>query len=153
MIRGRQFGAMLVVTSAFVVAVGAASGDQTFGKGVTLKDATSIANLYSTPEKFLGKSIRIDGVVTAVCEEMGCWMGIAAKDTPEHILLAKVDDGVIVFPVSARGRDASVQGVFQKIGAADSESKEAARAQPSKDPKIAAFRQTYQVKATGAVVR
>jgi hypothetical protein len=47
-----------------------------FGKGVTLKEATPLKALFETPEKFVGKTIRIDGVVTAVCAEMGCWMAL-----------------------------------------------------------------------------
>jgi len=153
MVRGMKSGVTAAIIGAVAIAAAVASGDQTFGAGVKLKDATPIAALYSTPEKFLGKTVRLDGVITSVCEEMGCWMALAAKDKPEQIILAKVHDGVIVFPVSARGHDASVQGVFEKIGAADSETKEAAQKQNLKDPKAAAFSQTYQVKATGAVVR
>ena len=51
--------------------------------------------------------VSIEGVVTAVCEHMGCWMMLApAGAAGEHpaTLRLKVEDGVIVFPVSARGR-------------------------------------------------
>jgi len=145
--------AMVLVAGVLAVASVAAQGDKTFGKGVSLTDVTSIDALYSTPEKFVGKSIRVDGVVTAVCEEMGCWMALASKDKPEQTVRAKVEDGVIVFPLSAKGRNASIEGVFEKIGGNDEHSKEAAREQAAKDAKAPAFSQTYQVKATGAVVR
>jgi hypothetical protein len=145
--------ATVILASVLAAGALAAAGDQTFGKGVQLKDATAIADLYATPEKFVGKSIRVDGVVTAVCEEMGCWMALAAKDAPAQTVRAKVEDGVIVFPLSARGKHASIEGVFEKMAAGDAHSKEAASEQAAKDGKAPAFSQTYQVKATGAVVR
>ena len=40
----------------------------------TLKDATPIADVVKSPKDFVGKTIRVDGVATAVCEAMGCWM-------------------------------------------------------------------------------
>ena len=45
--------------------------DQTLGAGVKLAEATPIADLYKNPEQFVGKTVRLDGLVTAVCQEMG----------------------------------------------------------------------------------
>jgi len=130
-----------------------ARADQTIGAGVKLKEATPIADLYAHPEKFVGKTIRIDGVVTGVCEEMGCWMAIAPKDKQEQTVRFKVEDGgAIVFPVSARGKNASAEGVFEKIATSDEHANEAAKEQ-TKDAKAPEFSRQYHVKATGAVVR
>lgn len=136
------------------VAALSASGDQTFGAGVKLTEATAIKALYDSPEKFLGKTIRIDGVVSAVCEEMGCWMALATKGSPAQTVRFKVDEGKgVVFPISAKGKTASAEGVFEKIAADDAHANEAAREQAAKQPKAPEFTKTYQVKATGAVVR
>ena len=43
---------------------------------------------------------------------MGCWMDITTDDESAKIQI-KVEDGVIVFPVSARGKRALVQGVVE----------------------------------------
>ena len=53
-----------------------------YGAGVTLTKATPISELYASPEKFVGKTVRVDGVVTAVCTEMGCWLAIGARTIP-----------------------------------------------------------------------
>jgi hypothetical protein len=142
----------LAMAALSVVAI-AAAGGQTFGDGVRLTETTTISALYAQPEKFVGKAIRIDGVVTSVCEEMGCWMALAEKGKPDQTVRFKVEDGKVVFPISARGKNASAEGVFQRIEKADKEANEAAREQTAKDTKAPAFSQTYQVKATGAVVR
>ena len=146
---------LLTVAAAVIAVVGVAAQDGAkLGAGVTLTEATPIAALYESPEKFIGKTIRIDGVVTGVCEEMGCWMALSADGKAEKTIRFKVEhEGELVFPVSARGKKASAQGVFVKIAADDKEANEAAREQTKAQPKTAEFGKTYQVKVTGAVLR
>ena len=135
------------------VAVVSAAGDEKFGKGVSLTEATSIKALYETPDKFVGKTIRIDGVVTAVCEEMGCWMALGETDKAENTVRLKVDhDAGIVFPIAAKGKAASAEGVFEKIAAGDKEAKEAA-AEHAAHTKGSDFGKKYQLKATGAIIK
>ena len=142
---------LVLVLSAVVLG---AVADAKLGAGVTIKDVTAIAELYASPEKFVGKPVRIDGVVTAVCTEMGCWMALASPDKPEQTVRFKVDHGVaIVFPISARGKEASAEGVFEKIGAGDEEAKEAAREHTAAQPNASTFGTTYQIKASGAVIK
>jgi len=132
---GIMCGAALVV---------AAEGTK-YGKGVTLDTATSVATLLATPEAYVGKTVRVDGVVTNVCQEMGCWIEIADDDKGPGLQF-KVDDGVIVFPKEAKGRRASAEGTFEAIGTPD----EAAREQQQKSELKAPPR--YRIKAMGAVI-
>ena len=137
-----------VVLAAAVVT---AASDEKFGAGVTLTEATPIAAIHEKPAEFVGKTVRIDGVVTAVCQEMGCWMALSTDDKGTKTIRLKVDHGVgITFPVSAKGKNASAQGVFEKISADDKEGNEAAGEAGAKAGDFAA---TYQLKATGAVVK
>lgn len=123
-------GALLVVPGLAAVA------DETkLGAGVSIKEATPIATILAAPDAFVGKTIRVDGVATAVCEDMGCWMSIASETDAEKTIRVKVEDGVIVFPVSAKGKKVSAEGVFEVVGPKDAETKR------------------YQLKGTGAVIR
>lgn len=123
-----------------------------YGAGVTIAKATPIKDLYASPEKFVGKTVRVDGVVTAVCTEMGCWLALGAADNPDQAVRFQADhDGKIVFPISLKGQKASAEGVFVKIGAADHEAKEAAGEHAHAQPKAAEFGNRYQVQVTGAV--
>ena len=132
----------------------AAAADQTLGAGVKLTEATSIASLYAAPDRFVGKTIRLDGVVTAVCEEMGCWMALGDSADAKQTVRFKVDhDGALTFPIAARGKRASAEGVFERIDAADKEGNEAAREQLAAQPTASDFGKKYQVKVTGAVVK
>jgi hypothetical protein len=143
-------GALVAVA---VVGLVAAAPDEKLGKGVTLTEATPLKALYDTPEKFVGKTIRIDGVVTAVCEEMGCWMALGESATAENSVRLKVNhDGKIVFPISAKGKMVSAEGVFEKVSATDKESKETIKEQ-SAVMKVTDFSKTYQINTTGAVIK
>jgi hypothetical protein len=129
-------------------------GDEKLGKGVTLTEATPIKALYDTPEKFAGKTVRIDGVVSAVCEAMGCWMALADPRDEKLVVRFKVDHGTgIVFPIAARGKQASAEGTFEKIAATDAEGREAATEHAGHSSNQAAFASTYHIRATGAVIK
>jgi len=153
----------------------------TFGTGVKLQTAVKVADLLAAPDQYLGKTVRVDGTVKAVCQNMGCWIQIAdAPDGPA--VQFKVDDGVIVFPKDAAGRRASAEGTFEAMPAEEDHeaghattpdqhaehakaaaqhaehAKEAAQhAEHAKQPEAAkpaaaAEPPKYRVKATGAVI-
>ena len=146
--------------------------EMNIGAGVTLTEATPIAALIKTPQEYTGKKVRVDGIATAVCASMGCWMAVAEsteKDAPT--VRFKVEhEGAIKFPMSAKGKRVSAEGVFEAIADGDAHGKEAAaehakhdaQAKPhpemkhdkkhdaGHDAKVSA---AYHIKATGAVVR
>lgn len=82
-----------------------------YGKAFTVKDETRISEILATPEKFAGKKVKVRGIVTNVCAERGCFLNIKG-DKKFQELQFKVDDGVIVFPASAQGREAVAEGVI-----------------------------------------
>jgi hypothetical protein len=128
-----------------------ASQETKLGAGVTLTEATPVNALIEKPAEFVGKKIRVDGVATAVCEEMGCWLALSADGAKDSkTVRLKVEDGVIVFPISAKGKNVSAEGVFEEIGAKDAHGQEAAGEHAKHD---AAASKTYQIKATGAVIK
>jgi hypothetical protein len=142
------------VLAALVLALAAmpltAAAPETFGAGVSLEEATPITALIQQPDAFEGKTVRVEGVVTAVCAHMGCWMALAAPEAPSAgTVLLKVDDGVVVFPVSAKGRRAVAQGVVQRVGGtAEGHEAAAEHAHATGQGRPA----QWQIKATGAIV-
>ena len=142
----------LVAACVLAVATVAVSAEDTrLGAGVTLKDATPIQALIEKPGDYVGKTIRVDGVATAVCQSMGCWLAVGEtddKDAPTVRL--KVEDGVIVFPVSAKGKKVSAEGMFEQIAATDEHGAEAASEHAKHDAKAS---KKYQIKATGAIIK
>src|SRR5262245_508919 len=140
----------LLTVGVLVLAVPVSAEETKLGSGVTLKESTSIKTLVEQPATYVGKTIRVDGVATAVCSHMGCWMAVAAQgDEQGPTVRLKVDDGVIVFPVTAKGRKVSAEGVFESVGATG-DSKDAAAEHATHDAKAS---QQYQLKATGAIIQ
>jgi len=103
----------LVIAMAAVSSVLAGDGDN-YGDGVTIDAAVPVETLLSSPDDYIGKAVRVDGVITGVCKKRGCWMQITDPDTGNGVRI-KVDDGVIVFPYTAMGKKASAEGVFDAV--------------------------------------
>jgi hypothetical protein len=133
-------------------AMAAAGAETKLGKGVKLGKATPIEALTTKPKEFVGKTVRVDGVAKAVCAMMGCWMAVAVDETDpaSPTVRLKVEDGVIVFPMSAKGKKVSAEGVFELVRAHDMEAREAAGEHAKEDPNASP---QYQIKATGAVIK
>ena len=144
--RGLVCAAILVAATTMM-----AAQETKLGAGVTLKEATPLSALIEKPAEFVGKTVRVDGIATAVCEEMGCWLALSADGAKDSkTVRLKVEDGEIVFPISAKGKNVSAEGVFEEIGGADAHAKQAAGEHAKHD---AAASKTYQIKATGAVIK
>jgi hypothetical protein len=139
------------VVLGMILALGTVGEETKIGAGVTLADATPIASIVKAPQDYVGKVVRVDGVATAVCEAMGCWMAVADSDKAgaPTVRLKVDDDGAIKFPMSAKGRLVSAQGTFTAIGD-DAHGKEAASEHAERDAQAS---KTYQIAATGAVIK
>jgi hypothetical protein len=88
-----------------------AAGSTHYGKPFTVTEETKISAILAAPEKFAGKKVKVRGTVTSVCAERGCFLNIKG-DQKFQELQFKVDDGVIVFPADALGREAVAEGVI-----------------------------------------
>lgn len=86
----------------------------TYGEPLTLTEVTAVSTILDDPAGYLGKRVLVRGMVVEVCEQKGCWMDIASDRDFEKIQV-KVDDGVIVFPLTARGKQAVVEGVVEQL--------------------------------------
>ncbi len=87
---------------------------QTFGAGLTLPESTAVSKILENPDSFVGEKLQVQGLVIDVCAKRGCWLFIAG-DKPFEKIRIKVVDGEIVFPMIARGKEAVVEGVLEKI--------------------------------------
>ncbi|KPJ98687.1 MAG: hypothetical protein AMJ60_07445 [Desulfobacterales bacterium SG8_35] len=91
-----------------------ASNVETFGEKLTISEITKISEILAAPEQFVGKKVLVKGMVVDVCAKRGCWMYLAS-DKPFEKIQIKVLDGVIVFPMSARGKEALVEGEIEAL--------------------------------------
>jgi len=96
---------------ALCLTVGLSAAVKKYGKPLTLKETTKISDIYANPDKYKDKRVKVQGPIVDVCAEKGCWLAIGSDKDFESIRF-KVDDGVMVFPVSVKGLKATVEGVI-----------------------------------------
>jgi len=97
-----------------------------YGEELTLTDTTRIADILADPDAFVGQRVLVTGTIVGVCEMRGCWMELASESESET-LRVKVEDGVIVFPMSARGLTAVAEGVVERLELTQEQALEQAR--------------------------
>ena len=85
-----------------------------YGKGVTLQESTPVSVILDNPEEYVGKVVRVEGMILEVCAKRGCWIYVAGDRQGEKIQV-KVVDGEIVFPMEAAGRIGVVEGIVEEL--------------------------------------
>lgn len=85
-----------------------------FGESVDENKLVAISSILSSPETFVGETVTIQGTIVGVCSRRGCWVDLASDARFEKLRL-KVRDGDMVFPMSAKGRQALATGVVTSI--------------------------------------
>jgi hypothetical protein len=108
-----------------------------FGAPITETANTALGALLREPAKYDAKTIRTEGVVSAVCKSMGCWMEIAEPGGQAHIKMAGHSFFV---PKDASGHRAVVQGTV--LRPSNDECSQEAKAQTGAVAKI-------EIEATG----
>ena len=130
---------------------------QTYGAGVEDIESISISDIAADPEAFDGRTVRIEGMVTDVCSKRGCWIEMAGGAAGKKARF-KVKDGEMVFPMSAKGKQAVAQGkvVAQKLSIEEARALEkhyAEEAGREFDPEsITEGRTVFRIQGTGAVI-
>ena len=85
-----------------------------YGEEITLSKKNTINTLISNEQKYFNKDVFVSGEIIEVCPMRGCWIKINDKSS-DYNLRIKVTDGDIVFPLSSKGKQADIQGVFTKL--------------------------------------
>ncbi len=89
----------------------------------------ALADVMKNPDAYKGKSFVTSGTVTAVCQEMGCWMEIKDANSEAHIKMAGEKFSV---PKTSAGHQARVQGTLVDVAGEDSDCAEEAADQTGK---------------------
>lgn len=104
----------LLITFILLIAPQVFASSKTYGKGVHVEEVTAVSAILDNPDDFIGKTVRIEGMIIEVCAKRGCWVYVAGDRQGEKIQV-KVTDGEIVFPMSASGRMGVVEGVVEEL--------------------------------------
>jgi hypothetical protein len=146
------------LTAALLLAVPCLAAEgQTFGK-VSAQKPVKLSELLAKPAEYVGKQVKVEGLITDVCAKRGCWIKLGG-DKDFQTITFKVDDGVISFPMSVKGKRAEAEGVFTKLELTQEEalaraSHEAEENRKLFDPRtITGPTTVYLLKGAGAIVR
>ncbi len=82
-----------------------------YGQEITSTEKVKVSEILENPKNYEGKKVLVEGTILNVCAKRGCWIEIASDKEFESIRI-KVKDGVIVFPMEAKGKTALVEGEF-----------------------------------------
>ena len=115
MFRNKRTVGLLTLVGLLLLSAAPSQAAETYGNGVALTETTSIAKILADPDAYVGKRVRIEGQVLDVCPRAGCWMELAEEKGAGARLRIKVDDGVIVFPATAKGKLAAAEGTVEAI--------------------------------------
>jgi Domain of unknown function (DUF4920) len=89
----------------------------------------ALADVMKNPDAYKGKSFVTTGTVTAVCQEMGCWMEIKDATGEAHIKMAGEKFYV---PKTSAGHKARVQGTLVDVDGGDADCAQEAANQTGK---------------------
>ncbi|HEX9164790.1 MAG TPA: DUF4920 domain-containing protein [Gemmatimonadales bacterium] len=128
-----------------------------YGERPSLTDTTSVAAVIANAESMVGQRVLVAGTVVDVCQERGCWLALGSEEGGAT-LRVKVEDGVIIFPMSARGHQAVVEGVVEKIDLTAEQAREQAmkhakeKGEPFDSTATFAAKTSYQLRGLGAII-
>jgi hypothetical protein len=128
-----------------------------YGEGVSSRETMAVSALLASPDDYVGKTVRVQGLAVGVCKHRGCWINIASDVEGETVRL-KVQDGVIVFPPEIVGEMVIAEGVWtanqldldqtKKICAYEAEK----AGEDFDESEVTVCKTLYQITGTGAVV-
>ena len=128
-----------------------------YGTGVSGAAPVKLSELMANPDAYVGKVVKGEGLITEVCAKRGCWINVAG-DVEFQTIRIKVEDGVIVFPMTDKGKKVVAEGTFRKTELTKEQAIAKAKHEcEEKGTKFDAASVTgpavvYQIQGTGAVV-
>lgn len=149
---------VLILFAVSLIFISSAFAQEKLGNELSIEETTSISEILSNPEKYVGQKVLVEGEVIDVCQHMGCWMDLAS-DTEGQKIKIKVKDGEIVFTEEHVGKTALAEGEVYAIEMDEEEAKEyfehmAEDAGKEFDASTVTGPVTiYQIRGSGAVIK
>jgi lipoprotein-anchoring transpeptidase ErfK/SrfK len=129
------------------------AASNTFGKPFDKKDVVAISAVAKDATPFLNKTIQLEGKVSAVCQNKGCWMEMTDADTKTkvRIFVDKSTSGYsFTVPKDCSGKTATVEGTL--VSKEVSQEEAAHIASESNQPAPTGPVQELQLTATGVLL-
>ena len=106
---GRPAPAAATEPAAPAPAAATAAGEQAFGAPLVGERApVELSALIDEPAAYTGQVVRTEGVISAVCQNMGCWMEL--RDEQARAVRVPMAGHAFFLPRDVSGRRAVVEG-------------------------------------------
>jgi|TARA_Y100000310_G_scaffold259790_2_gene268553 hypothetical protein len=134
------------------------ASDRMYGEALSDAQIIRIADLSGNPDKYVDQLVKLEGLVDDVCPMKGCWVDILDGQSRETIRF-KVQDGVIEFPVAAKGSQIIAEGILRKHALSKDQAVNRMRhfaeekGETFDERSITGATVFYQIEGLGAVVR
>ena len=102
-----------------------------FGAPLGDSPKVALADLVKDPATWSGKTVRTEGVVSAVCQGSGCWMTLKSGDQSVRVTFKNY--GFFV-PIDSAGATAVMEGVFSVKTIPETKAKHYAEETPGGKP-------------------
>jgi hypothetical protein len=105
---------LLSVIVSLLVAATAMAGQKSprhFGAAFTDAKTVALAEAISNVEKYDGKTIKVEGRITDVCQEKGCWLVVTDG---ERAMRVKFKDYGFFVPKDSGGKNVILEGLVEK---------------------------------------
>jgi len=83
-----------------------------YGQTISSNSAVTIKELQSHKNKYLGKTVKIEGTITEVCQQMGCWFNV--NDGTGTIYVDLGMKGTFTIPKNSVKSNVIVEGIFKE---------------------------------------
>lgn len=102
-----KFGIMLCVLA--TVAISACGEKKEFGAKETIVKESAISVWQALQPVNYDRPIKLNGIVTKVCQTEGCWMAI--KDQANSKIRVTFKDGTFAVPLNSAGKQVTMEGM------------------------------------------
>lgn len=120
-----------------------------FGAPFTLASSVPAAQVFANPEASVGKTVRITGQLTEVCQSMGCWAVV--RDDRGATWRVTMKGHAFGIDKDTAGRTCDVEGTVAKKPV-DPKTVEHYASEGSKNAPEAGKAEVYEISATGVSV-
>jgi hypothetical protein len=83
------------------------TGYESFGAALAAGPYVAVETVLADPQSYVGKTLRVGGPVSAVCQVKGCWMHLGTEANP---VMVKFKDYAFFVPKDGAGRHAVLEG-------------------------------------------
>lgn len=92
---------------------GGSGGSGHFGAALSAASALSAAVVLAEPKKYDDKDIKLQGQISGVCQNKGCWMTLGTGEPGQSTVRVTFKDYGFFVPKDCMGKNAVVEGRFK----------------------------------------